>query len=101
MPRLSHFVPALHHALIKARANPSEDLSAGVEHQAREYFMGLKDGKVETCVCFPWLWTHKVFCETVFLSIELVYCAMFLKGKKMISRHLLLYFTFGLCVCVC
>lgn len=48
MPRLSHFVPALHHALIKARANPPEELSASVERQAREYLMGLKDGKVQT-----------------------------------------------------
>lgn len=48
MPRLSHFVPALHHALIKARANPPEELSASVEHQAREYLTGLKEGKVET-----------------------------------------------------
>lgn len=46
MPRLSHFVPALHHALIKTRANPPEELSASVERQAREYLMGLKDGKV-------------------------------------------------------
>lgn len=50
MPRLSHFVPALHHALIKARANPPEELSASVERQAREYLMGLKDGKVQTTV---------------------------------------------------
>lgn len=26
---------------------------------------------------------------------------MFLKGNKMTSRKLLLYFTFGVCVCVC
>lgn len=48
MPRLSRFVPALHHALIKARANPPEELSASVERQAREYLMGLKEGKVGT-----------------------------------------------------
>lgn len=48
MPRLSHFVPALHHALIKAGANPPEELSANVEYQAREYLTGLKEGKVET-----------------------------------------------------
>ncbi|XP_029286862.1 protein TASOR isoform X3 [Cottoperca gobio] len=46
MPRLSQFMPALHHALVKARANPPPELSAGVERQAREYFIGLKDGKV-------------------------------------------------------
>ncbi|XP_055365092.1 protein TASOR [Betta splendens] len=46
MPRLSRFIPALHHALIKARANPPPELSAGVEHQVREYLMGLNDGKV-------------------------------------------------------
>eukprot|EP00066_Takifugu_rubripes_P026953 XP_011616219.1 PREDICTED: protein FAM208A-like isoform X1 [Takifugu rubripes] len=46
MPRLSHFVPALHHALIKARANPPEELSASVEQQAREYLLGLKEGKL-------------------------------------------------------
>lgn len=48
MPRLSLFVPALHHALIRARADPPEELSAGVEHQAREYLAGLKEGKVGT-----------------------------------------------------
>ncbi|XP_074521562.1 protein TASOR isoform X2 [Halichoeres trimaculatus] len=46
MPRLSKFIPALHHALVKARANPPPELSAGVERQAREYLIGLKDGKV-------------------------------------------------------
>ncbi|XP_029908234.1 protein TASOR isoform X2 [Myripristis murdjan] len=46
VPRLSQFLPALHHALVKARANPPTDLSAGVEQQAREYLSGLKDGKV-------------------------------------------------------
>uniref|UniRef100_UPI0037E9AD00 protein TASOR n=1 Tax=Semicossyphus pulcher TaxID=241346 RepID=UPI0037E9AD00 len=45
MPRLSKFIPALHHALVKARANPPPELSAGVERQAREYLAGLKDGK--------------------------------------------------------
>ncbi|KAI3369721.1 hypothetical protein L3Q82_024567 [Scortum barcoo] len=46
MPRLNQFIPALHHALVKARANPPPELSAGVEHQAREYLIGLNDGKV-------------------------------------------------------
>lgn len=46
MPRLSQFIPALHHSLVKVRANPLPDLSAGVERQAREYLVGLKDGKV-------------------------------------------------------
>ncbi len=46
MPRLNQFIPALHHALVKARANPPPELSAGVELQAREYFIGLNDGKV-------------------------------------------------------
>ncbi|XP_047439664.1 protein TASOR isoform X2 [Mugil cephalus] len=46
MPRLNQFIPALHHALVKARANPPPELSAGVERQAREYLVGLKDGKV-------------------------------------------------------
>ncbi|XP_040890119.1 protein TASOR isoform X2 [Toxotes jaculatrix] len=46
MPRLSQFIPALHHALVKARANPPPELSAGVERQAREYLTGLNDGKV-------------------------------------------------------
>ncbi|XP_058486894.1 protein TASOR isoform X2 [Solea solea] len=46
MPHLSLFIPALHHALVKARANPSPELSAGVERQTKEYLIGLKDGKV-------------------------------------------------------
>ncbi|XP_073324924.1 protein TASOR [Pagrus major] len=46
MPRLTQFIPALHHALVKARANPPLELSAGVEHQAREYLTGLNEGKV-------------------------------------------------------
>ncbi|XP_075951683.1 protein TASOR isoform X1 [Anarhichas minor] len=46
MPRLSQFIPALHHALVKARANPHPELSAGVERQAREYLIGMNDGKV-------------------------------------------------------
>ncbi|XP_070849967.1 protein TASOR-like [Chaetodon trifascialis] len=46
MPRLSQFIPALHHALVKARANPPPDLSAGVERQAREYLIGLNEGNV-------------------------------------------------------
>ncbi|XP_050930559.1 LOW QUALITY PROTEIN: protein TASOR [Lates calcarifer] len=45
MPRLNQFIPALHHALVKARANPPPELSAGVERQAREYLIGLTDGK--------------------------------------------------------
>lgn len=48
MPQLSQFIPALHHALVKARANAPPELSAGVERQAREYLMGLKEGKVWT-----------------------------------------------------
>ncbi|XP_028303703.1 protein TASOR isoform X2 [Gouania willdenowi] len=46
MPQLRRFIPALHQALIKAKANPPPELSAGVELQAREYLSGLKDGKV-------------------------------------------------------
>ncbi|XP_060897283.1 protein TASOR isoform X1 [Labrus mixtus] len=46
MPQMNQFIPALHHALVKARANPPADLSAGVERQARDYLTGLKDGKV-------------------------------------------------------
>lgn len=46
MPRLSQFIPALHHALVKARANPPPELSAGVERQAREYLIGLNEGNV-------------------------------------------------------
>ncbi|KAM8755789.1 protein TASOR isoform 3-T3 [Acanthopagrus schlegelii] len=46
MPRLTQFIPALHHALVKARANPPPQLSTGVEHQAREYLTGLTEGKV-------------------------------------------------------
>nr|XP_015814187.2 uncharacterized protein tasora [Nothobranchius furzeri] len=44
MPRLKEFIPALHHALIKARANPPSNLSAGVELQTREYLSSLSDG---------------------------------------------------------
>lgn len=47
MPRLNQFIPALHHALVKARANPPPELSAGVERQAREYLIGQNDGKVQ------------------------------------------------------
>lgn len=46
MPRLNQFIPALHHALIKARANPPAELSAGVERQVQEYLSSLNDGKV-------------------------------------------------------
>ncbi|XP_034440310.1 uncharacterized protein tasora isoform X2 [Hippoglossus hippoglossus] len=46
MPRLSTFIPALHHALVKTRANPAPELSAGVERQAKDYLIGLNDGKV-------------------------------------------------------
>ncbi|XP_044066398.1 protein TASOR isoform X2 [Siniperca chuatsi] len=46
MPRLNQFIPALHHALVKARANPPPELSAGVERQAREYLIGQNEGKV-------------------------------------------------------
>ncbi|TDH14558.1 hypothetical protein EPR50_G00045210 [Perca flavescens] len=46
MPRLSQFIPVLHHALVKARANPPPELSAGVERLAREYLVGLNDGIV-------------------------------------------------------
>ncbi|XP_035517685.1 protein TASOR [Morone saxatilis] len=46
MPHLNQFIPALHHALVKARANPPPELSAGVERQAREYLIGQNDGKV-------------------------------------------------------
>nr|XP_061786654.1 protein TASOR-like [Nerophis lumbriciformis] len=47
MPGLKHFMPALHHALIKNRANPPVELSTGVELQAQEYLIGLKEGKVQ------------------------------------------------------
>lgn len=46
MPQLSQFIPALHHALVKTRANAPLELSTGVERQARDYLMGLKEGKV-------------------------------------------------------
>ncbi|XP_029947947.1 protein TASOR isoform X2 [Salarias fasciatus] len=46
MPHMDKFIPALHHALVKARANPPPELSAGVEQQAREYLSGLGEGKV-------------------------------------------------------
>ncbi|XP_034725833.1 protein TASOR isoform X2 [Etheostoma cragini] len=46
MPRLNQFIPVLHHALVKARANPPPELSAGVERLAREYLASLNDGIV-------------------------------------------------------
>ncbi|XP_019911346.3 uncharacterized protein tasora isoform X2 [Esox lucius] len=46
MPQLNRFVPALHYALVKVRCNPPTDLSAGVEHQAKDYLSGLHDGKI-------------------------------------------------------
>lgn len=46
MPWLKWFVPALHHALVKTRANPPPELSAGVERQSRDYLIGVKEGKV-------------------------------------------------------
>ncbi|XP_078139750.1 protein TASOR-like [Centroberyx gerrardi] len=45
MPRLSLFLPALHHALVKARASPPAELSAGVELQARDYLSGRSQGQ--------------------------------------------------------
>lgn len=62
MPQLSKFIPALHHSLVKVRANPPLELSAGVERQAREYFMGLKDGKV---------WSHFVSSFTNIRALHL------------------------------
>lgn len=66
MPRLRHFIPALHQALVKARAAPPQELSASVEQQAREYLRGLREGKVGrvrvrdpspkgplSCCCWP------------------------------------------------
>ncbi|XP_061639519.1 protein TASOR isoform X1 [Phyllopteryx taeniolatus] len=45
MAGLKHFIPALHHALLKSHANPASELSAGVELQAQEYLAGQKEGK--------------------------------------------------------
>lgn len=67
MPRLSQFIPALHHALVKARANPPTELSAGVERQARDYFVGLKDGKVSTTFLF--------FCHGMWSSLDFLWCS--------------------------
>ncbi|XP_014827939.1 PREDICTED: protein TASOR [Poecilia mexicana] len=49
MPRLSDFLPALHHSLVKTRANPPANLSAGVELQTREYLSGVTAGSVQPC----------------------------------------------------
>ncbi|XP_036007474.1 uncharacterized protein LOC105938223 isoform X1 [Fundulus heteroclitus] len=46
VPRLAEFLPALHHSLVKAKANPPPNLSAGVELQTQEYLRGSKDGSV-------------------------------------------------------
>ncbi|XP_030231723.1 protein TASOR isoform X1 [Gadus morhua] len=43
---LGQFVPALHHALVKARANPPTELAAGVERQAGLYLAGRRDRTV-------------------------------------------------------
>ncbi|XP_049588899.1 protein TASOR [Syngnathus scovelli] len=43
---LKHFIPALHHALVKSHTHPASELSTGVELQAQEYLVGQKDGKV-------------------------------------------------------
>nr|XP_020466781.1 protein TASOR [Monopterus albus] len=45
MPQLRQFIPALHHSLIKARANPPAELSVGVEQLMKEYFISLTDDK--------------------------------------------------------
>ncbi|KAM4741337.1 protein TASOR [Anableps anableps] len=47
MPRLPDFLPALHHSLVKARANPPANLAAGLELLTREYLSGLIDGSVQ------------------------------------------------------
>ncbi|KAA8593274.1 hypothetical protein FQN60_009390, partial [Etheostoma spectabile] len=43
MPRLNQFIPVLHHALVKARANPPPELSAGI----RQYPMSEYDSKLD------------------------------------------------------
>ncbi|XP_057701414.1 protein TASOR-like isoform X2 [Corythoichthys intestinalis] len=48
MAGLKHFIPALHHALIRSQANPASELATGVELQAQEYLVGQKDSKVPT-----------------------------------------------------
>ncbi|XP_061147567.1 protein TASOR isoform X2 [Syngnathus typhle] len=45
---LKHFIPALHHALVKIHTHPTSELSTGVELHAQEYLVGQKDGKVPT-----------------------------------------------------
>ncbi|XP_068561371.1 protein TASOR isoform X2 [Cebidichthys violaceus] len=40
------FVPALHYALFKLRANPGKDLSSGVERQATDYLTRIDSGTV-------------------------------------------------------
>ncbi|XP_077386782.1 protein TASOR-like [Festucalex cinctus] len=46
MAGLEHFVPALHHALVRSHANPASELATGVELHAQEYLAGMKEGKV-------------------------------------------------------
>ncbi|CAL8338366.1 unnamed protein product [Lota lota] len=43
---LGQFIPALHHALVKTRANPTSELSAGVERQTGLYLAGRRDHTV-------------------------------------------------------
>ncbi|MBN3302078.1 TASOR protein, partial [Amia calva] len=44
MPHLDTFIPALHYALMKQRANPSADISSGTERYAREYLRSRVEG---------------------------------------------------------
>ncbi|XP_056130188.1 uncharacterized protein LOC130107556 isoform X2 [Lampris incognitus] len=46
IPWLNCFLPVLHQALVKARANPLSQLSAGVAIQVEEYLSGQNDGKL-------------------------------------------------------
>ncbi|XP_034065712.1 protein TASOR-like isoform X3 [Gymnodraco acuticeps] len=103
MPRLSQFIPALHHALVKARANHPPELSAGVEHLTREYLVGLTDGKVrqypmgeydskldECMKLFPAPKQHRVNMEGYlrsYLYTPALHLLSVARAKQMVEAH--------------
>uniref|UniRef100_A0AAQ5XWM0 DUF3715 domain-containing protein n=1 Tax=Amphiprion ocellaris TaxID=80972 RepID=A0AAQ5XWM0_AMPOC len=99
MPQLAQFVPALHHALVKARANPPAELSAGVERQAREYLVGMSDGTVrqypmgeydEQGQLFPVSKHHQVNMDSYlhsYLYSPALYLLSMARAKQMVEVH--------------
>ncbi|XP_041835698.1 protein TASOR isoform X2 [Melanotaenia boesemani] len=103
MSRLSEFIPALHHALVKARANPPPKLSIGVELQTREYLTGLTDGSVrqysmtaydskadEEGQLFPPPKHHQVNMDSYlqsYLSSPMAYLLSVARAKEVVEAH--------------